>query len=259
MIISTSKLKGIIWLSLGMLTAGVIAVGLPAIISKVPWSYEKNWANKLSVTASIQLCAAPLSKSDLALEKLLKSIYPLYPEDHHFDIELHVARGPMVNAFAHLGGKIYIFEGLLNLANSANEIAGILAHEIAHVARRHILQGVATKLLTLGALQMIFSGPLGTSGEILNLVLGMHFTREQESEADQDGLARLKQASVNPLGFAQFFKRLERLSSLPDFLSDHPASVLRALNAKKISVENPIEILSPAEWQDLKNICEKMD
>ena len=253
--VSNSKLKGVIWLCLGILSAGVIAVGLPLIISKVPWSYEKKIADSFSETSKIEICTSP--NAEASLNKMLKALYPILPNDEKIEIKLYIARGPVVNAFAHLGGQIFIYDGLLSLAIAQDEIAGILAHEISHVAHRHILQGLASRFLTFGALQMIFTGQLGVSGEILNLVLNMHFTREQEAEADRDGLLRLQKASVNTLGFANFFKRLERLSSLPDLLSDHPASESRANEAKKVKVEKPADVLTSDEWQDLKNVCEK--
>lgn len=250
MIMPTSKLKGIVWLCFGILVAGSVAVGLPALIAKIPWSYEKRFADRLG--SEILECK---KTSDPALQKLLKAIYPVFPEDNKFDIDVHIARGPTINAFAYLGGEIYIYEGLLRQADSADEIAGVLAHEIAHVARRHILQGVVTRLLTFASFQMIFTGPSGTGTEILNLVLNMQFTRDQEIEADHDGLIRLKKASVNTLGYANFFKKLEKLSIVPALISDHPPSDLRADEAKKMVVESPVQILSPTEWQGLKNIC----
>ncbi len=250
---STSKLKGTVWLCLGILFAGGFSIGLPAMIAKIPWSYEKNWAVKLESGPEILTCT---KASNPLLQKVLKSIYPLSDEDKKFDIEFNIARGSTLNAFAHLGGRIYVYEGLLRQADSIDEIAGVLAHEIAHVARRHILQGVVTRLLTFASFQMIFSGAPGSSAEILNLVLNMQFTRDQEREADLDGLVRLQKASVSTLGYSRVFKKLEKISGgLPDILSDHPPGNRRSEEAKKIVVTNPKEILNPEEWQSLKDIC----
>ncbi len=254
--ISNSKLKGLFWLSLGILVAGLIAVGLPALVAKIPWSIEKKWATRLGETSAIESCSSPAG--DAALKKLLASVYPSLPNDQQIDIDLHIAKGDVINAFAHLGGQIFIYQGLLSEADSADEIAGILAHEISHVVHRHILQGLATRLLTFGALHVIFSGQLGTGGEILNLLLNLRFTREQEAEADHEGLLRLQKASISTLGYAHFFKKLEKLSNIPDFISDHPPSELRAEEAKRINIEKPIEVLTQDEWQSLKHICKRI-
>ena len=245
---SSSKLRGIVWLCLGIVIAGVFAAGLSYSIAQIPWSYEKKLASKLGLPTGELVCP-----KNAALTKLVARIYPIDPEDQKFDIDVKVLRGDVVNAFAFVGGQIFIYEGLLREAESADEIAGILAHEIAHVSRRDVLQGLATRLLTLASLQMIFGS--GSDSGLLNYALNMRFTRTQEKEADEAGLKRLKVASVNPLGLANFFDRLEKLSTIPGFLSDHPPGGERAVDARKILVENPIEILSREEWLSLKKVC----
>ncbi len=245
---SSSKLRGIVWLALGILTAILFTFGLTFSISKFPWSLEKKLGSKLS--APMQTC-----RENSALKKIVMRLYPIMPTDSNFDLSVQVVKGETINAFAFLGGQIYIYEGLLREAEGPTEVAGILAHEIAHITRRDVLQGLASRLVTFASLQIIFGNESDHS--LFNSALSMQFTRRQEADADGNALKRLKQAGISGSGLANFFDRIEKLSTVPSFLSDHPKNEERARLARKLIIPDEKEILSSQEWLSLKNICEE--
>ena len=190
------------------------------------------------------------------LEKLVKRVYPLSADDSALPITIEVIPGAPVNAFATLGGHIYVFEGLIKQAKSAEELAGVLAHEIEHVRNRHIIQGVAVNLFTLGALKVALPGDQQTGSQIARVLLTLTFSRQQEYEADEMGLQRLRAARVDAGGIQQFFARAEKMPSPPQILSNHPANETRARLAEQYR-GYPVEpIMDATEWAILGAICE---
>ena len=202
-------------------------------------------------------CKGRSQPESLALfEKVVKRVYPLYPEDSALPISIDVIPGKAVNAFATLGGHIYVFDGLLKQAKSAEELAGVLAHEIEHVRNRHIVQGVAVNLFTLGALKVALPGDHQSGSQLAYFLLSLKFSRQQEYEADEAGLRRLQTARVDAAGFRQFFARAEKMPSPPQILSNHPANETRAELAARFR-DYPVEsIMDQKQWAILGAICE---
>ncbi len=139
----------------------------------------------------------------------------------------HVVEDAQVNAFAVPGGHVVVFTGLLQAADSAEEVAGVLAHEVQHVLKRHSLKGIAHSL-GLRALLTLFLGS-GAGGDLAARMGSLQFGREQESEADLEGLALLKKAGIKPEGMIAFFSKLAKKEGTGiALLSSHPASDDRA-------------------------------
>lgn len=146
-----------------------------------------------------------------------------------------VADSPEVNAFAIPGGYVVVYSGLLKAAGSAEEVAGVLAHEVQHVELRHSLKGMvyglgwrAVLALALGDL----SG--GVWGGMADRLGGLAYGRDLERQADLGGLAALKKAGIAPQGLLSFFARLaERGDGVPAFLSSHPATAERLDNLRR--------------------------
>lgn len=113
-----------------------------------------------------------------------------------------------INAFTIPGGNIYIFSGLLLESESPEEVAAVLAHEIGHAEKRHVVQKLV-KEFSLGALVAILSGgDPSLLMDILRQVIGTSFDRDQESEADDFALELLEKAKIEPKSLAVFFDRL---------------------------------------------------
>jgi predicted Zn-dependent protease len=164
----------------------------------------------------------------------------------------------MVNAFALPGGSILVMRGLIEFAQSPDELAGVLAHEMGHVAARHSLQKLMEQL-GIGFFFGILLGDIGTgtiavAGETLLL---LSYSRGFESEADDLGLARLAAVGLDPRGLADLFVRLEEKSGeAPDWmrlLSTHPLDAARV--AKFAAAPAGDSSLSPEAWQALRDIC----
>ncbi len=173
-----------------------------------------------------------------------------------------------VNAFALPGGYFYVNKGLILAADNEAELAGVMAHEIAHVAARHAMenQGKGT-FLNMGILAgIIFTG--GIAGAVLQNTAGLaqmlsffKFSRSAEEEADRLGVQYLYASGYDPTGMATMFEKLasqnrKKRSKISELFSTHPQSLERR-NASLALVERFPEkqeyIISTSEFQRVKN------
>ncbi len=251
-----SKAKGLLWVLLAAGVAAGMVAGLPLLARHVPWSVER-WLGRIVGTAPPgALCRGrDRPESTAALDKLVQRIYPLSADDQAVPITVEVVRASAVNAVAAPGGRIYVFEGLIKQAGSPEELAGVLAHEIEHVRNRHVIQGLAVNLLTLAALRMVLPEGGESDARLAYLLLSLQFSREQEAEADEKGLARLRSAQVDAGGFAQFFARAEELASPPPILSNHPSNESRKALAMRFRGYATRPVLDAVEWKALGAMC----
>ncbi len=163
----------------------------------------------------------------------------------------------VVNAFAAPGGVIALYSGLILAADDENEVAGVLAHEIAHITQQHLYramenQQAMTIPIALAMLGLILIG--GGSGEaIQGALLGgqaaaqqasIFFTRQNETEADRIGIRTLSMAGYDPVGMVEFFEKMGRINRSmgegpPEFLRTHPVSVSRITEAKNRAENMP--------------------
>jgi len=170
--------------------------------------------------------------------------------DHSFTF--FVVDDPNINAFALPGGYIGVHTGLLDATRSEHELAGVLAHEVAHVTQRHIAravhanqrQSILSTAIMLGA---ILAGAAGAGGDAMQGAIAVaqgtamqqqiNFTRSNEYEADRVGIAALADAGFDPNGMASFFEVISRDTRpheyrLPEFLRTHPVSSARIAEAR---------------------------
>ncbi|KAA9129843.1 M48 family metallopeptidase [Marinihelvus fidelis] len=155
-----------------------------------------------------------------------------------------------VNAFAAPGGVVALHSGLILEAETESEVAGVLAHEIAHITQLHLYRTLQnaqnlTIPIALGMLALILAGGGGgeaiagavATGTGLQQQAYINFTRANESEADRIGIRTLAMAGYDPEGMADFFERLNRVNRTggeqpPEFLRTHPVTVNRIAEAK---------------------------
>ncbi|NEZ03365.1 M48 family metallopeptidase [Wenzhouxiangella sp. XN201] len=170
-------------------------------------------------------------------------------ENFHF----FVLQEPNINAFAAPAGVIALHSGLLLAAQDEHEVAGVVAHEIAHVTQDHLARGMEnaqrtalpTLLASIGlALAAASAGSGGDASQAI-LLGGMslaqqfqiNYTRQSESEADRIGIQLLARAGYDPHGMTRFFERLNLLSrpmgeGPPEYLRTHPLTVNRIAEAR---------------------------
>jgi Zn-dependent protease with chaperone function len=174
----------------------------------------------------------------------------LTAQQARYDYALFVAADPTINAFALPGGIIVVNDGLIDATRSAEELAGVLAHEVQHVELRHGLNAIV-KQAGLAVLVALFSGDAsGTlSGEVGRHLVGLKFSRDAEREADDTGFERLRRSGIDPAGMVSFFLTLDqrRAGAPVQWLSTHPASARRAAALREqlqVADAVPLRVLS---------------
>lgn len=157
-----------------------------------------------------------------------------------FEFKFSIIRSSAINAFATPGGYVYLNQGLINLAENESELAGVIAHEIAHVNGRHIAEIISrSQKLSISALAAILAGAfLGGSGEVGAAVtsfsiaaataLSLKYSREQEESADRMGMSYLAAAGYDGksmLDFLRIMRRYEYYSNaIPSYFLTHPGT-----------------------------------
>lgn len=128
--------------------------------------------------------------------------------DPPLQVRVIMLDSPIVNAFAVPGGQLVLFKGLVQTATSADEVAGVLAHELGHAIELHPETGLlrATALGLAG--NLVFAGS-NTPGNIGLFLTQMRYSRAAEREADAHAVRVLKNAGISPKGFGDFFERID--------------------------------------------------
>jgi len=174
-----------------------------------------------------------------------------------------------INAFALPGGFFYVNSGLILRADEEAELAGVMAHEIAHVAARHgTRQATKGQIMEWATIPLIVFGPVGWAGyglyEGLNLAIPLgflKFNRDAEREADYLGLQYMYKAGYDPNAFVSFFEKIEaeerrRPGSIPKVFSTHPPTPERVQKAQQeIATILPAKeeyIVSTSEFDTIK-------
>jgi len=154
-----------------------------------------------------------------------------------YEFRYYVVKSPDPNAFAIPGGHIFLASGLIIMASSEDEVAGVVGHEIGHIKARHIAQRIErAKKLSLVTLAGILAGVIAggkAAGAIIpssvaaSQALALKYSREDEREADQLGFEYLIKTGYDGWGMVSFLRKLHRMSLLspgtpPSYLSTHP-------------------------------------
>jgi hypothetical protein len=174
-----------------------------------------------------------------------------------FPYQFNVVATKDINAFALPGGFVFINAGAIAAAKNEGELAGVMAHEITHVALRHGTNQASKAYIAqkgLGALSKIFGGRDSDLGQVVGSIGGLganvaflRFGRTAESQADLEGARIMADAGYDPRDMANFFKTLQQQGGprVPEFLSDHPdpGNRIASINAELPSLnvsKNPV-------------------
>lgn len=231
-----------------------------AVVARIPAATEVKLADELWKMQRLQLKLVEGTAANRFLDEVGARLVAAKPTPYHY--RFHLADDQSVNAFAMPAGYIVVNRGLLDKAASAEEVAGVLAHEIEHVEQRHSLRGMV-QAVGLSAVWMVVSGDVvgGVAAEWLRDLASLQFSREQETAADTGGYHRLVAAKVDPRGMASFFDRLAQdqadLPSALSMLSTHPASEERAAKLQALLRDAPSFPPLDADWPAIRSAAAK--
>lgn len=243
------------------ITASVVAFGYVApglIAPHVPKSWERNLGSAIVGDFGKYKCRN--TDGQRALEALVERVAPGATRGPDA-IKVAALDVPVFNAAALPGGYIVVFKPAITQTDT-DALAGILAHEVAHVRRRHVTEALLREL-GIGALIRLFAGNLGANAE---QIVSLSYTRKDEAQADSDAIAMLRKADISPEPTAELFKELaaeqgEGSGYGAEFLQSHPLSGNRAqrFEASFSKSHEYQSALPPDQSEALFNICTKPD
>lgn len=240
----TNHLKEFVILSTGIIAAVVIIITVLIYIvdnfaDEIPFSIEKKLPLDTFFDRESFLPLPPYLK--LVSNKVINS----FALEEGMKITVHYVNDNTINAYATLGGHVVLYRGLLEKLRHEDELAMLIAHEVAHVNNRHPILSVSHGLV-VGVVVAMVNASSGTS--ILSDVLGktsmltlMQYSREFEYQADKEAsqsLIKLYGHAKGSLGLFEVFELEKASSQQIEFMSTHPLTENRIKQAQSINQEN---------------------
>lgn len=230
------------------------------LAQEIPFEYEKQLGDEFLSSAlqdRRQIEDAQLDSCvTLMTDQLVQAV-----EDTSFIFNFYLVEDPAVNAFALPGGHVVINSGLVASADNYEEIAAVIAHEMAHVTRRHHVRNMISMTGLYAAVIFLTGGEGGLWETLLSQGIQLNqlkYSRDMEREADEGGWNYLISANINPQGMITFFEKLNELHGGeeedalvgPSLFSTHPETMERIetltskvnelSEAERNSFDNPI-------------------
>lgn len=225
----------------------------------VEWAVARipiEWEQKLGETVYQDFLSKETVLKDgpavSAVQEMTQRLTEKIP-NNPYKFQISVVQSPVVNAFALPGGYVVVFTGLLTKAESGEEVAGVLSHELNHVLQRHGMERMV-KMLGLAAVVGILLGDqqglTGLAKQVGMELVTLKFGRAQEMEADVTGIRLLSDARIAPDGMIRFFERLsEKDKERVEVFSTHPMSAARAALLKAELAALPKRTSEPFTFQ----------
>ncbi len=241
-------------------------IGLPwlagELASTVPVEWEARLGSQIAGTlAPKQIrCDDPAARE--ALDKLSGALQGSLEKGREYKYDIILANAPVVNAFAAPGGSIVLYRGLVERMATPDEFAAVLAHEIQHVALRHSTRAIFRNFALQSALSLMLGDPSGLLAQVTGQLSVMKYMREDEEEADREGMLLMARAGFDPRGMTDMLESLSHTPGMdsaepPAWLSSHPSPKARIAAIERImpKPQRKGPALTNAEWKDLKSAC----
>ncbi|MFK7927589.1 MAG: M48 family metalloprotease [Myxococcota bacterium] len=166
---------------------------------------------------------------------ILQSDDVVYRDQFDWEIRI-IDDDETLNAFAAPGGYMYVYTGLIRFLDREDDLAGVIGHEIAHADRRHSTQQLTKQYGLSTLISLILGEDPGLIAEIASGLVGLSFSRSDESESDTLSVRYLCDGPYAANGAAEFFRKLEG-GGVPEFLSTHPNPDNRVEEIDALAVE----------------------
>lgn len=259
-----------VWQSI-LYTLGFIVLSAVLLV----WQYDRvtTWAaNHVSMKTEKRLGDSVLQSlnpeanfiSEGAAVETVKRIGDQLTAGSAYQYRWYVSKDPAVNAFAIPGGIVVVNSGLLKRADSPDELAAVLAHEVQHIERRHALKN----MMNSAAIASVVLVVLGDANAVVMLlahqVSAQYFNREIESEADIQGVQLLQQKNLEARGMVSFFKKMdagsdaqkdktqepasEKNTEVAGWFSSHPDTLLRIQAIETYLAQHPCSSCTTLTW-----------
>jgi predicted Zn-dependent protease len=250
-----------------VLIAGMFLWGIPALAELVTPLIPISWETALGESVVQQLAPVDRRCTDDRLRDSVDGIVARLAEarpDSPYRFHVTIVDGPIFNAFAAPGSQIVVFRKMLQAAERPEELAGVLAHEMQHIYRRHAMKALVRDLSIAAIVGAVFGDITGIGAfavQAARTMTTLHYSRETETEADREGLHLLQAARIDPAGMVRFFETLKKQTggaALPAYLSTHPNTDERIAEMKVLAAAMPVNaepLLGDVKWGEVRKLC----
>jgi predicted Zn-dependent protease len=253
---------------------GAYLYGVPLLASRivglVPPAWEQSLGEtvaqqmeaSLSESGGLEVCDAdPNSLANRAIARF--GAAALEGTGSPFDLDIKVVKSDIPNAFALPGGQVFFFSALLEQAETQDEFAGVLAHEVGHVAHRHGMEQLISTAGTGALIGFILGDMTGISvaAGLGATIIDARFSRDAERQADAFAAHTAERMDFNPAGLADLINRVgadDEFARALALLSTHPLTDDRKAALEILSQQRPTGLEPPfttAEWTAIRSMC----
>jgi beta-barrel assembly-enhancing protease len=244
------------------------------LVDKVPVEWEEKLGD--AVLSAFPVEKNPDPKVMALLTDILRLLKQSKVEETPYNLKIFILPTEQINALALPGGNIIVFEGLLKIADSPEELAGVLAHEAQHIFLKHSTRGIVRNLasgmllaLVLGDANAVMDSAVSIAGQLNTL----GFSRKMETEADMKGVELMLDAKINPQGMLSIYNKLlkedlkleenkksvstsKNVKEIFSYLSTHPSAKNRLEKLEKQIKDNAEKLWIPlypnTHWNEIK-------
>ncbi len=264
---------------LGLSTAALVSIlvayiyGVPLLANQITAMVPPAWEQQLGDKVAVQIEAAlseeggfevcdpdPSSVANRAITRFADAA--MAEAGSPFQPDVKVVRSTVANAFALPGGKAFYFSALLDSTETPDEFAGVLAHELGHVAHRHALRQLIASAGTGLLIGFVLGDMTGISvaGGLGVALIDSHFSREEEAQADAFAAGAAQRLGFDPVALPRLLSRVageDQFTKALALLNTHPLTSerMRALEALAGPSIGTGPAFTPAEWQAIKSMC----
>lgn len=211
----------------------------------------------------VELCEDPDGVA--AIDAMIARLDP--SDDLPYDIRISVLDHDLVNAFALPGGRVILFRGLIDEAQSPDEVASILAHEIGHVVNRDPTRDALRSAGSIGVLGLLFGDFAGGTVVLMlaNQLINAQYSQSAEAGADEYAHELMRNAGVDPTALGTIFQRLMDeygdAEGIMAHFSTHPQMMDRIEAAEQAAAGGTygLPVITEGQWRDLQGICGDRD
>lgn len=254
--------------SIFVLLLGAYLWGLPAASRHLAARVSPAWEAQIGrqvvrrLSQERPVCDSPPARQ--AVRDLVRRLAAAAPGSS-YRFHVVILDSPDVNALAAPGGYLVVYSGLLRRAGNADELAGVLAHEMQHVLQRHGTQALFRQAGAALLLSALLGDAHGVGAAVLQAasnVQNLHYSRQNESDADRGAVLMMAKAGINPAGLIDFFQELRKtrgdVSGAARYLSTHPSTGDRIAALEKIARQVPgpfAPVLPRVDWEQVRTGC----
>jgi len=242
--------------------------GIPILSTFIMPLVPVSWEEALGEQVVRQLVPEERRCGDPRLMQALSVVvHPLTQAEssNRYPIRLYVLDDNTINAFAAPGGHVVLSRGLLERTGNPEQVAGVLAHELQHIYKRHATRAIieqTTGAVLMTALSGDFSGGLTWGIGGAQALSALRYSRAHEAEADLAGLQAMEAAGLDSTAMIAFFRimlqELPDAARIPDFLTTHPhmdERIAALTIATHPATGQSLRLLPKEDWTEIRSLC----